>query len=126
MDPTNPDPNTVDHEFTLEFDEFSYLDDKEVYRRIGTAWLHKLYEYLEEHYQAVSVSERLPYLVVWCKHKVPPPSERPSKIAGLFAIWLVEGDKYPEVRTTSYLLIYAREPYTNFPVVHNGVWRRGP
>jgi hypothetical protein len=88
----------------LEFEEFSYVDDQRTFRRIDAASLDALSEYLAMNYQAQSVSERLPYLVVWCEDAVPLPSERPFMIAGLVAVWLVQGkDKYPEVRFPSYL-----------------------
>jgi hypothetical protein len=86
----------------LDFEEFSYIDDQGTFRRIDGAWLDILCEYLEKHYQAQSVSEMLPYRVVWCEDTVPPPSERPFMIAGLVAVWLVQGrDKYPQVRFSS-------------------------
>ncbi len=46
---------------------------------------------------------------------MPPPSKRPFMIAGLVAVWLVQGkDKYPQVRFCSYLPMYSRKPLTNF------------
>jgi hypothetical protein len=91
----------------LNFDEFSYVDNQGTFRRIDAASLDILSEYLAKNYQAQSVSERLPYLVVWCKDTVPLPSERPFMIAGLVAVWLVQGkEKYPQVRPTSYVSLY--------------------
>ena len=110
----------------LDFEEFSYVDDQGIFRRIDAAWLEILGEYLEKHYQAQSVSERLPYLVVWCKDTVPPPSERPFMIAGLVAVWLVQGkDKYPLVRFSSYLPCIPESPILILPVGY-GPWRHGP
>lgn len=85
--------DTIQHPQTaaLDFEEFSYFDDQGQLRRIGAKWLHVLTDYLHEHYQARSVSEWLPYLIVHCEDHVPPPSERPFKIAGLVAIWEVHG-----------------------------------
>jgi hypothetical protein len=77
----------------LDFEEFSYVDDQGTFRSIDAASLNMLMEYLEKNYQAQSVSEILPYLVVWCEDTVPPPSERPFKIAGLVAVWLVHTGK---------------------------------
>ena len=111
LDITMRNPKTA----ALDFEEFSYVDDQGTFRRIASACLLFLFEYLGEHYQAESVSERPPYLVVWCKDTVPPPSERPFMIAGLVAVWLVQGkDKYPQVRFSSSPLMYTRKPYTNF------------
>lgn len=111
LDLTMRNPKTA----ALDFEEFSYVDDQGTFRLIGAAWLDILCEYLEKHYQAESVSESLPYLVVWCKDTVPPPSERPFMIAGLVAVWLVQGkDKYPQVRFGTYLPMYTRKPHTNF------------
>jgi hypothetical protein len=91
-------PNTA----ALDFEEFSYVDDNGDFRSVDTAWLDMLADYLVEHYQAESVSEMLPYLVVWCKDAVPSPSERPFMIAGLVAVWRIHGkDRYPLVRSSS-------------------------
>jgi hypothetical protein len=107
----------------LDFEEFSYLDDQGKFRRIGAAWLHILCDYLAEHYQAISLSETLPYLVVWCEDTVPPPSERPFTIAGLVAVWLVQGkDMYPPVRFGSYL---TPKPCILILPVGYGPWRHG-
>jgi len=111
LDLTMQNPKTA----ALDFEEFSYVDDQGTFRRIGAAWLDILCEYLAKYYQAESLSEILPYLVVWCKDTVPPLSERPFMIAGLVAVWLVQGkDTYPRVRFSSYLPMYTRKPYTNF------------
>jgi hypothetical protein len=110
----------------LDFEEFSYVDDQGTFRRIGSVWLDRLCDYLAKEYHAQSVSERLPYLVVWCEDTVPPPSERPFTIAGLVAVWLVQGkDQYPEVRFDSYLPMYAKSPILILPVGY-GPWRNGP
>jgi len=111
MNLTMPNPKTA----ALDFEEFSYVDGQGTFRRIDAAWLDILSEYLAEYYQAESVSERLPYLVVWCNDTMPPPSERPFMIAGLVAVWLVQGkDKYPQVRFSSYRPMYTRKPHTKF------------
>jgi hypothetical protein len=102
QDPTMRNPKTA----ALDFEEFSYVDDQGKIRRIHTDWLVKLFEYLAKYYQAESVTERLPYLVVWCKDVVPSPSERPFMIAGLVTVWLVhKKDHYPAVRFGSFPLI---------------------
>jgi hypothetical protein len=117
------DPKTA----ALDFEEFSYVDDQGIFRRIDAAWLDILCEYLEERYQAELVSERLPYLVLWCKDTVPPPSKRPFMIAGLVAVWLVQGkDKYPQVRyiRSFHLPCISESPILSFPVGY-GPWRYG-
>lgn len=123
VDPTRSYPKTA----ALEFEEFSYIDDQGTFRRINATWFDTLTEYLGKYYQAQSVSERLPYLVVWCEDAVPPPSERPFMIAGLVAIWLVQGiDKYPEVRYTSYLPHVLPESPILVLSIGYGPWRYGP
>lgn len=58
-----------------------------------------LADYMGTNFQAISIEENLPYLIVWCKDKIPAPSDRPFLIAGLVTIWRVEGkDGLPEVR----------------------------
>lgn len=92
--------DTTQHPKTasLDFEEFSYVDDQGGLRHIGK-WLQALAQYLFEHYQATAVSECFPYLIVHCKDHVPPPSERPFMIAGLATIWEVQGtEKYLDVR----------------------------
>ena len=122
LNPTMRNPKTA----ALDFEEFSYVDNQGTFRRIGAAWLEILSEYLEKHYKAQSVSEILPYLVVWCKDTVPPPSERPFMIAGLVAVWLVQGkDKYPQVRFNSYLPCIPESPILILPVGYEP-WRHGP
>jgi hypothetical protein len=96
----------------LDFEEFSYVDDQGTFRSIGSAWLVILMDYLEKYYQAQSVSEMLPYLVVWCEDTVPPPSERPFMIAGLVAVWLVQGkDMYPQVDLAPISHVYQKATY---------------
>ncbi len=76
---------------SLEFEEFSYLDDQGIIHRTDTANLVKLAHYLKEHYQVNDIVERLPYLILWCDGAVPEPNKRPFKIAGLVGVWLVHG-----------------------------------
>jgi hypothetical protein len=78
----------------LNFEELSLTE----FGGIETADLKKLAQYLRERYQAVCVDEILPYLIVWCKEKVPSYSERPSMVAGLLVVWRVQGeDRSPDV-----------------------------
>jgi hypothetical protein len=110
-----PGPKTA----ALEFEEFSYVNDEGTIDKIGIAWLEVLVDYLAEHYGAQSVSENLPYLIVWCEDEVPLPSERPFLIAGLVAIWRVHGkDEYPMVRFGSQLpsLRFKEGPMLILPV----------
>ncbi|KFY87311.1 hypothetical protein V498_07227 [Pseudogymnoascus sp. VKM F-4517 (FW-2822)] len=80
----------------LEFEEFSYLNEEGKLYTSGSPWFKLLDEYIIEHFGVPSVSEALPYLLIWCEDAVPPPSERPFKIAGMVAVWLVYGkDEYP-------------------------------
>src|SRR3984885_11138671 len=88
----------------LDFEEFSCIDDQRTFRRIDATWLDILSEYLEKHYQAQSVSEMVPYLVVWCKDPVPTPSQSSFMIGGPVSGWVLQGKrKYPKVRFSSYL-----------------------
>lgn len=88
----------------LEFEEFSYLNDEGKLYTSGSPWFKLLAEYIIEHFGVLSVSEALPFLLMWCEDAVPPPSERPFRIAGMVAVWLVHGkDEYPLVRFNSYL-----------------------
>ncbi|OBT49394.1 hypothetical protein VE00_00474 [Pseudogymnoascus sp. WSF 3629] len=77
----------------LDFEEFSYVNEQGEFdnnRRHG--YLAPLSNYIFENFGAVSVSETFPYLIVFCEDKVPPHSERPFKIAGMIAVWVVNGE----------------------------------
>ncbi|KFZ17188.1 hypothetical protein V502_04695 [Pseudogymnoascus sp. VKM F-4520 (FW-2644)] len=75
----------------LDFEEFLYVNVQGRLQK-PRGWFPPLSNYLLENFGAVSVSETFPYIIVFCEDKVPPPSERPFKIAGMVAVWLVEGE----------------------------------
>lgn len=100
----------------LDFKEFSYVNERGEFHNERPGWVSPLSNYLFENFGAVSVLETYPYIIVYCEDKVPPPSERLFKIAGMVAIWLVDG-KYecPEVRTVTHIVsTCARKPCTKF------------
>jgi len=82
----------------LEWDEFSAVNADGKFHLIKCPWRDFLMDYLGEHYNATSILEMPPYLVVECPDSIPPTSERPSLIAGFVSVWIVEGQPLPEVR----------------------------
>lgn len=96
----------------LASEEISCIDDNGNSGVVDSNWHVTLLEYLAERYDAVSVSVRLPYLVVQCQDEVPALSERPFRIAGLIFIWLGQEEEEPLVSSSSYTLPCIRL-YTN-------------
>jgi hypothetical protein len=84
---STPAPQTA----SLEFAEFSYINDQGIIQRTDTDNVEALAQYLWEAYKVIDLIERLPYLILVCKDKVPEPSEQPFLVAGLVGIWLIEG-----------------------------------
>jgi hypothetical protein len=79
---------------SLDFEEFSWKDGEGGYKGVSAVNFGNLYDYMRAYYAGViTIEERTPYLTILCS-STPPPSTRPFLIAGLLAIWLVDGVPY--------------------------------
>lgn len=77
---------------SLQFQEFSWTDDKGGYKGVSAKDFGRLNDYMISLYpEILSIEERTPYLVIWCEGSTPEPAKRPFLIAGLLGVWLVNG-----------------------------------
>jgi hypothetical protein len=84
---------------SLQFEEFSYDDEKGGYTGCSMAMFSKINDYVIENFPVVNrIEERIPYMLIWCNETIPPPEERPFMIAGLLGVWLLmDGFEPPEL-----------------------------
>ncbi|KFX87828.1 hypothetical protein O988_09271, partial [Pseudogymnoascus sp. VKM F-3808] len=74
---------------SLNFEEFTWEDEESVFKSISPTHFDLLTTYLKFP-TITTVEEHMPYLIIRYHPVIPDTSERPLKISGLLAIWLID------------------------------------
>ena len=81
---------------SLDFEEFSFWDtEHQTMQNLSSEHSNALLVYLSKNYGVFDMQISIPYLILFCRHGIPPQNKRRFSIAGCIAVWLNEGDAVP-------------------------------
>jgi hypothetical protein len=81
---------------SLDFNEFTLLDDEGESPPAGSEWDYLLFQYLQKHFGVADMSILPPFLILRCE-TLPEPDLRPFTISRYIAVWLDMDEPMPPI-----------------------------